>query len=611
MVLRLHFLVILFIVLVVYTMISLTGITVSDAIGSKTIIELPPIVKEGSSSLKPFTYPDFILPLERQSFQKPNSFGQITTQLEKRLNVPMSDTGQGHIQLRGLSGFSDSVDTQTLGIPLNSLQGGGFNLATFPKSFWSYYDFQNTLPRHALGSTGFLGQLTLTPKSAEDIFPLRQKERQAKDQNFDFFRYESQAIYSSIGTYEVNAASLSRSLGFFLGYRDGQNKGPFGNLSLKWHLTSKHQGYLHLLAGDTVSKSLGPISSPTPHAKLRVLRWIPVLQNHFPLTSKVLLDTKAFFDSERNFYSDPDRPDSFCYSHGRNWGAQAIVKWPGWSVSLGVKSSIFNSNHLSKTLSQNHLALELTSLQSWSDMSFEPELQLQWTSNDGAYPKGGLGIRWIQTPNHDLFLKGTWSPRVPTLLDRYYELPSFKPNPHLETEWITTLILGNRWSLKKDIELRTEVNYQKRDQPTLLWNEGPINAEVAHVLSLQQYTSLRIHRWLGIEQSIRFTRSWLKGPLSELPLLPSFFGALTAELGPRKSAWTGFATLRVASEQKSPLPFAKALKGYRVFDLALSWQLGQTWQAHAHIENLFDDRYERYPGYPLGREFGIHVRASL
>jgi hypothetical protein len=158
--------------------------------------ELPSVVVEGSPS--DLLLSDPVLSQKNGDFAHVGTSGSVLDPLLEQMALPMDDRGSpgAYTSFRGLGRSADDTNVQTLGIPLNGPQGGGFDLSTFPQFLWSGYRFQLSPSAAAFDPSSVSGTLSLVPWTQKALF------EKGREQVFQLSE-----LYSSSGLTQVAAGS--------------------------------------------------------------------------------------------------------------------------------------------------------------------------------------------------------------------------------------------------------------------------------------------------------------------------------------------------------------------------------------------------------------------
>jgi hypothetical protein len=199
---------------------------------------LPPIIREASPvdslSLDP------IIPSRKQETSLSSGSGSVDKNFEDEMPLSVTDPGRpGSLtQFRGLGDRAEDTNVQTLGIPLNYPQGGGFDLSSFPQYFWNDYRFTLSPSLSALDPRGVSGTLSLTPWTA-----------QALNASISGPRNRFTTLYAGEDLQQVSASTVVPNRAAILaGYSNGNATGPTGSISARLLQTDQVDLKFHFLA---------------------------------------------------------------------------------------------------------------------------------------------------------------------------------------------------------------------------------------------------------------------------------------------------------------------------------------------------------------------------
>jgi hypothetical protein len=136
---------------------------------AEDLLVLPPVIVKGTAT--DLILVDQVSPQTHVSHGFDGSSGSSVKALEENLSLPVSQYGSGAplSQFKGLGRSVEDTNVQTLGVPLNLPQGGGFDFSTFPQFFWASYRFQAGAGLGAYDPRAVSGTLTLTPWTYETL----------------------------------------------------------------------------------------------------------------------------------------------------------------------------------------------------------------------------------------------------------------------------------------------------------------------------------------------------------------------------------------------------------------------------------------------------------
>lgn len=536
----------------------------------------------------------------------PVGSGELGRAFQDAIPLPVADRGHpgAASSLIGLGRSSEDTGVQTLGIPLNPPQGGGFDLSTFPQFMWGTYRYQ---PGHVPGQPdprGVGGSLVLTPWTQSALGSI--------DTGMRFSQF-----YSGAGLMQFSVAGKSRDrVAALFGYSDGDARGPSGSLSGRW-AAGQVKGKYHLLGTRIDAVSRGSTTLPTPNARQLTARMIPVVQADFPLEGGGLVKTSFFYDGTYLRYDNPDTGFA-TRDQARQGGFESALLWREWKAGLGLRGASFQQTGFqapSETIFNFHLANAYEA----GSTFVEPTLQLTGVSRLGILPSASIGARRKLGEGAALFGRIGVTRRFPSLLDRYYVAPGFTGNPALKPERDWTIQLGGEgrgegWStsLQGYVQLR-------EDAQLTLGVPTPSNSGTARVLAVVHEAGVDLFDGLELTHALNLASSRVTATGRAFPYLPRATEVLGLRThGPGADPlWEARAAARLASSVTTPS--GGQLGGYGFLDLSARGRLFgpgsgtfQSLDLSGRLENVFDRPIEFIEGYPTpGRVFSVALTGQF
>lgn len=562
-------------------------------------IELAPIIRYGTPADALLEDPYF--PVEEVRAEPVSSSGTPEHALSTSIPLPVQDTGKpgAFAQYRGLGRSAEDVSVQALGVPLNPPQGGGFSFAAFPEFLFSGYRVQHGPSPASLDPRGVAGTVMLSPWTLEAIA----SERSVIRGGTSYSGAESGQIFAG----GAGGAAASGRLSAIGGMSFGKAKGPSGALSARAPIGSGNSLSFHLLASDIDAEDLGGRSFPTPNARFRTQRWIPVAQLDVP-TAEGIFKSSVFADRAIQKYDDPD---SGFRTHDRIEQIGAENAWieSNWRLGLSARRASFEKTDF-KAPAEGILAFQAGRAFESRDFTVEPTLVGLAVTRFGFLPEASVGFRAGRADAW--FGRASFSRRVPSMADRYYDLPAvFRGNPGLEPERDWTLSGGNefrrgalRGSLQAVLQLREDahVRFPAAGGSTVL------NSGEARVGSLLASLDAGVGSF-QLGSSLSLNRSVLTATGEEFPYLPSLIGVISAVYPVSGGSLGGFARASAGAETGIP---GVPVGGYAVFDLEATADLGRGLAMAVRVDNLLDRRYETFLDFPSnGRTFAAGISGEF
>ena len=396
---------------------------------------LPPIIKE-SSPVDSLSV-DPIVPSKREETSLSSGSGSVHKTLEDELPFSVTDPGRpGSLtQFRGLGDRAEDTNVQTLGIPLNYPQGGGFDFSSFPQFFWSDYRFTLSPSLSALDPRGASGTLALTPWTAKALG--------GADSRWT-------AMYAGTDLQQLSAATTVEGRAAILaGYSNGNATGPTGSISARVFQSDQLDLKVHLLGTRIDSQLYNFGNGLSPHQYTD--RIIPVIQADWTASPQLLIKSSVFYDNTFIRYDDVSNA-YYTRDRAQQVGAENALFYGDWKLGLSSRWVYYGGSAFyapTERIANAYLARTF----SWDTGSrgqflLDPSIQGVTVTNFGTYPQASLGLReaW-DADAMAVFFRGSYSRRFPSLQDRYYSAPGFGypgilANPTLQPEDDLTYVLG-------------------------------------------------------------------------------------------------------------------------------------------------------------------------
>ncbi len=541
---------------------------------------------------------------EEADSRKPVGEGEVTSQsasggiqrdLFRSLPVSIQDGSRpgAASSLIGLGRSAEETEIEALGVPLNSVQGGGFDLSLFPQFLWSGFSF-------------YLGPSAggLDPKASSGVLRLRTRTEELLTRSGD--NWGGQVLYSSAHLVQIAAHFAKKGeIAIVAGGNFGSSRGPAVGLSGRW-ASGRIRGSYHLLAAHVESDIFGSQSLPTPGASQRSSRLIPVTQVVVPFVGGSY-QSSFFYDWSRLDYLNPD-PPSFRYtSRSFQFGLDQVLRLRLWRLALNLRQVGFDQDTYVAPAESTLQAQVGYVFQLGSSSTLEPAVRLTALSRYGARPgfsvaatQEGAGLEWSE--------RISWLPRFPSLLNRYYVGPFFEGNPGLQPEEVTTVQGGV--ALHRVHGFRAALDTMAQYRQNALVATGvvrPYNSGWAASLGVLPSLSWNAGGF-SAEEQVGWAVSRVSASGRGFPLVP----ALTSTTALR-FAWSGLRTAiqcRAATQMEGA--GGERVSGYGVFDVSLGWVWNSDVEFFARIDDVLDRKPSFFPDFPtVGRVISLAFRASF
>lgn len=204
-----------------------------------------------------------------------------------------------------------------------------------------------------------------------------------------------------------------------------------------------------------------------------------------------------------------------------------------------------------------------------------------------------------------------------------FKLPSFfalgNPivgNPGLEPErsqsfdiGVTQNFWGDRFSGTVTYfynEFKDLIDFEEGPPPRLVNRSKVISQGFEMILNIQPWEILRLR------SQLTYDNTYIKGTDEELRNRPEWWGGFSIWFKPLKAIDINLNALFVGKVLDSSIPTGDVeLDPYSRFDLALTWKPQSNLKFYLAVENLFDEDYEQFVGFPapgITPRIGIQAR---
>jgi len=598
-----------------YSLISLTFVSSLSgaAFGDEPEITLAPIIKD--TSPLDLIARDPILPVVQGQPKIDTTSGSVQHSLTNDLPYSVTDPASpGSLsEFRGLGRSSDETDVQTLGIPLNYPQGGGFDLSTFPQFFWADFQFQPGPSPASLDPRGIAGTLGLLPWTAKAL-------------SDDAISSRYSALYSNSDLTQISiGAKYQDKVAVLVGNSSGLANGPSASISGRLYDDATLSVKYHLLFTDIVSEiEVNPPEAVAEHS--RTLRTIPVVQADWKIAPEVLLKSSVYYDNNYLRVDDPNF-SSFSQERTDQFGVENAVDYKGWKLGANSREIRYHQVVVGETdfsRNENVSSFQIAKLlKSESDggsaFLIEPTFQAVDVSDQGFYPEGTLGLRQEWDAGHSgVYVRGNYTRRFPSLVDRYLSVPSTNPafavisNPNLQVEKDVTGIIGietkqSKWDAS--VQGYYQVRYNAEIAVVTPSGHSLINSDNARIASLVLTGGAHLLDDVRLYNSANFTYSHVNALNTRFPYIPNFIDTLglEAQITQKLAADAEF-----RAQTNAYVGDALSLNGLAYVDLGASYQLLPSVKVMGRIENLVGNDIVLDPfSPPKERTFSVAVAGIL
>lgn len=565
---------------------------------SDSTVVLSPIVVEGASTDALLFDP--IVPTTEQTLGTGSASGSVARSMEEQLPTPFTDYGLPGIttQFRGIGRTVDETNVQALGVPLNSIQGGGFDFGSFPQFVWSKYQYHLGPSTGAFDPGAPSGTLSLTPWTAQAI-----NDRKLSDRVTELV---------TRGLNQTSVAASYDGVAILGGYSAINAQGPSGSFSALLIKDENWDVRAHFLGTSLIETSPGSITAPSPHAQFETARFIPVLQLTRTISDQAQLRETVFYDRSYIRFENPDDSSFDSYDRSNQFGSETVLLLGDWTLGQSIRRTSFEiigfeapNEWITHTQVGRNFRLGQATLSARADVD--------GVSQEGFHPGGELGGRFDFSDQFDLFSKVNFSYRFPSYVDRYEQVPFFTPNPQLGPEQALSLNLGAEMH---GSEFKTSVQgfLQWRANSQVYTGSTVDNEGNAQELSLIEDLSWQARPWLDVVNSLRLSHSRVDATQSAIPYDPLATEILSLRVHDESDAplWSTGVSIRALSQSTSGYGTDP---GYGFVDLEanlnLKSGLGRL-TVQGRVEDLMNRPIQVVQGYPWpGRLFALSLIGSI
>ncbi len=577
--------------IIFYILFSAAAFSAESTIGLPKITEIAPIMVEANATFETLSE-DLILPQKKVSLIDLNSNqnANLLQPLNQQLSYPSTNYGYPGGGLGVSLGGRSLEDTQVsaLGVPLSLPQGGGASLSMFPAFLWSGFSISSSPSQAGFTPQAASGNLELKLWTREVLLGKRTQDSFRTEVGGNANR-EMQSF--SMGTQYENTAVK-------VGGEAGKQQGPAGSLSHRIMRDPKHHLAFHILGSDLKSSTPGSLLFPSPNAKQKTWRIIPVLESHQDLDDALTLETTVFADLHRLEYTDPSSINSDTRTY--QYGIENALLIEDYVLGLSARYVRLDSSYFPNHDEWPIHASFSRDFQLNSDLIFSSLVSADYVQLVGAGLGAKVGLRQKLNFEHSLFGELRTLPKFPSLISRYYQSGTqFYGYPDLKPEQVSFAILGHEFENKNKIKSISSLKAEQRQRVQVLKGATMDNAGTAYLFSLSQEVELPLFQWLVLKNTALVTLSRVQSLGISYPDLPRYSDRMVLGFKPaKKTEVNAFAQFVGDSQSVGPKPHA----GYALYDLSVHREVDFIFpqlQLSAGVENVFDRRAEVVLNYPL------------
>jgi len=517
-----------------------------------------------------------------------------------------SGDGAEVTQIRGLGRSAQEINVQTLGVPLNPPQGGGFDFQTLPSFLWSsaeYFSFKNS---GAFDANTIAGAFVLEPWTVKAI-------ESNVSQSVIEHRFSSPRSREYI--FRLDRTNQFATV---MGVQDGDTRGFSGVSSFRLIDKNLYSAKIHFIFTSLHSDPKGSSVFKTPNAHKYNFRGIPVLEWDYYFSKYSYLKSSLFYDRGFIQYDDPDY-NTHTKDHSHQLGTENVWVQKNFRLGFSFKEIKLQTNNFTAPTEDVLFINPVILLQASESIVLEPSVQWIQTNTQGYHPGAGLNSKFILSDVMSVDLQLLYSSRLPSLTDRYYEDSFFIPNPKLKPERTYTHQLGAGFKLT-DFDFNLLYRFQFRKNLILMdsispgsWVTTSENRGSGRIYALEQKLKWKIKTGFSFTQESTFTDSKVHFTGLEYPYLPR----LTEKLGVVYESFRLNGRIVSSALANSS---GDRVSGYGYLDVGyrgvlFKWpKLGEDsgFTLDFSVENILDRRYETIQYFPsAGRTYHLSLSAQF
>jgi hypothetical protein len=575
---------------------------------AETEYRVTPIVVSANASFDSLGE-DRYIPQKKLKFER-NRNGTVDV-LDKSIAFPSIQYGYpGGSMGSKLGGLSlDDSQFSTLGVPLNLPQGGGPDLSLFPSFLWSGASYSPSPRLAGYSPQGVSGsvQFDLWTRTAIRDY------KSSTDLNRITFNADRNLQNLSVATKKQTASLLA-------GYNTGRQKGPVASMSLYAIRTPRNQILFHLLGSEQESENPGDKNYPTPDARKKFWRVIPVIESHQefgdsddPIIWEATLssDLQQLVFLSPGVYNTSDRTQQYGLENAIHYRKTTLAFTGRYVDYQSSTFGRFDDWPLITRLSQDF------------DLDSQWTMKLEAGGNQlnttGFTPDGGLSLRKAFNDQEAFFMELKTLNKMPTLADRYYVFPAsggskrFEGNPDLNPTRVNMLLTGYETATDQfssttllKAELRNNIQVQG---PLNATTNTMINQGNAWLISINEDLAVKPVDFMTQKISATVTASQASSTGRSYPDLPAL-AAVQNGIYSFTDAFDLRHTFRYLGPSKTST--GADHPEYFLADVAADLEIKKDVVATLGCDNVFDSRAEVVLDYPLpGRMVYLNLQMTF
>ncbi len=577
---------------------------------NSTPMTLSPIEVNGSAADALFDDP--VVPAMQGRVEPISPSGSLVHDLSEQLPVSTTDYGYpGTVsQIRGLGRTVEDTNVETLGVPLNLPQGGGFDFSTFAQFFWSSYQFRLGPVGTAFDPRASTGAIALTPWTAAAL------DDSAGSQT-------EQGRFTVLGGRFIGQTSAAAHYGdaaILVGGTVGLAHGPTGSFSLRLPDLGKIHWRAHLLATSMDAATPGPSDEPaffSPDARQTGARLISVLEGSAELDSGATVKSSIFFDRSWSNYEDPDLRQS-SVTRTDQYGVENAISAGVFTLGLtGKRATLIGEDYAVPT--ENSANLRAGPTLHFGPVTLDGFGGADYVSGTGWEPDFSVGAKDDFSDQGSIYTRESYNWRFPTLIDRFAAYPPYSvANPSLLPEQVMTALAGTGYhgpSVHADLVAMAQARNRAQlyvTNPATQIGET-VNSGHTEELTVIPSVGWDVRPWLELFQSVRFSHSVIVNDDQAIPYDPAvtYLAEARVHAPGDNPLWKGAFGVRALSSAVYDYA-GDRLPGYGLAHVDFQYKLNKKISFEGRIENLLNRDPEVTAGYPLpGRIFALGAVGSL
>ena len=488
---------------------------------------------------------------------------------------------------------ADDTEATTLGIPINSPQGGGADLSIYPAFLWKNAE--------------------TSPQGISSKIQFKLWTREILENNPCDSIHSQFLITNNRDLQSYSLGLKAQDLALNVGLNAGRQDGPAGSLSYSLLRSQTSQILFHIIATKQDGQSPGSITYPSPDTRKKTWRIMPVIEGHTEVSDDLTLASTLFADLQELQFIDPtyttdDRIQQF--------GIENALLYQNYTLGFTVKSLHYYSStfhEINETPLEARLSRDFNKEEA---LSSKLTVTGNYTHQTGLIGGGKVATRYtpsnlsLNPLNPSFFFAELNSiPKMPTLISRYYQIPYFfTGNPNLKPERVNAFLMGyeghaGEWSSTSTLKA------EYRNQIQVNTSDSVMNKGNATLLYLQEELVAPLVRHFKLKSNTLLSTSKLQDSNLPYPDLPAFVQVLGLNIIPFDEL-----ELNLLGKYNGPSVASDGRfhPNYTLIDFSTQYQINSHFSISGGVDNIFDQRAQVLLDYPLtGRIAYAAIKASF